>query len=92
MKTRNPNVKKFGKDRSVDFNWEKLPLYYTRIINPSNKDKELVIMEVFGKHCSACWRNNALSKVGITFLLKTTGDGFIFKGKEYKFKNLNMVW
>jgi hypothetical protein len=92
VKTKNPNPKKFRKDRSVESTWEKTPVYYTGIIKPDNKNKELVIMEFFGStHVSACWRNNQLCKVGITFLLKQTVDGFVFKDKKYKFKGPLLV-
>lgn len=78
---------KFGKDRSVDFGYHAIPLKYTGIINPKNSDKELVLMDYFGKHYSAAWRNNKTNKVGITFLLRTIEGGFVFKDKEYLHKD-----
>ena len=74
---------KFEKDREVSFGYAKIPMYYTGIKHPNNKDKELVLMDSFGKHYSACWRNMTTSKTGIEFLLKSTDKGFIFKDKEY---------
>lgn len=73
---------KFKKNRSVSFAYCLIPLYYTGIIHPNNKDKELVLMDRLGKNYTACWRNNKLSKVGIEFLLSATENGFIFKDKE----------
>ena len=71
--------KKFHDDRSVTSTYAKTPMYYTGILHPSNKNKELVIMDRFGKSYTACWRNNHLCKVGIEFLLKATKQGFIYK-------------
>lgn len=92
MKNKNPNPKKFGKDRSVDLSWEKVPMQYTGIRHPQNKDKELVIKEFLGDKAEVCWRNNRLSKMGIGQLVPLTKEGFLFRGKEVKFKNGNWVW
>lgn len=81
-KAKNPNAKKFGKDRSVDFSWEKIPMVYTGIIHPNNTNKELVIKEFFGSKVEICWRNNKLSKMGIGKLVSRTEKGFLYKGKE----------
>jgi len=73
---------KFDKDRSVTREYCKIPLYYTDIVHPQNKDKVLVLMDRIGDNYTACWRNIALCKTGIEFLVKATDKGFIFKGKE----------
>ena len=83
---------KFEKDRAVDRSYEKVPLKYTGIHRQDNKDKELVLMDDYGKHYSAAWRNNKLCKIGIKFLLKKTEEGFIFKDKEYKHKDSGCGW
>lgn len=75
---------KFEKDRSVSPQYAKIPLRYTSINHPNNADKELVLMDYFGKHYVAAWRNNNTDKIGITFLLKSTPGGFMYKDKEYK--------
>lgn len=81
--------KKFGKDRSVSVAYAKIPLYYTEIIHPQKKQKKLVLMDKIGSnHYTACWRNERTCRTGIEFLVKATNDGFIFKNKEYKLKNL----
>jgi hypothetical protein len=76
---------KFGKDREVSVSYAKIPLYYTGIKHPHQKHKELVLLDDFGKHYSACYRNNDLCKLGIEFLLRKIKGGFVFKDKEYKF-------
>lgn len=85
-KVKNPNPHKFGKDRSVDSGWEKIPFYYTGIKHPTNKDKELVVKEFFGKNVEVCWRNNKLYKMGIGQLVPRVKGEFIFKGKVIKFR------
>ena len=81
----NSNPKKFGKNRSVDFSWEKIPMCYTGIKHPQNPDKELIIKEFFGNSVEIAWRNNKLSKIGIGKLVPKTKKGFLYKGKEIKF-------
>lgn len=49
---------KFEKGRSVSAGYCKIPIQYTGIIHPNNKNKELVLMDVMGKNYVACWRNN----------------------------------
>lgn len=83
---------KFGKDRSVTISYAKIPLYYTGIINPKNKNKELVLMDRIGDNYTACWRNMELNKTGIEFLLKATEKGFIFRDKEIDLSKCNKVW
>jgi len=88
--------KKFEKNRSVSYLYTMCPLKYTFIKHP-NKDKELVLMDDFGKHYVAAWRSNVTSKVGITFLLKKVITkhkfGFIFKDKFYSLKTRSgWVW
>jgi len=83
---------KFEKNRSVSVGYCKIPMYYTYIYHPTNKDKELVIMDRIGSNYTACWRNNKLGKVGIEFLLKATKKGFIFKDKEVLLKNVAVVF
>ena len=83
---------KFNKNRSVSVGYCKCPMFYTGIINPKNKNKELVIMDQFGKNFSACWRNNELCKTGIEFLLPIVDGGFKFKGKIILLKNCNKVY
>jgi hypothetical protein len=36
---------KFGKNREVSVQYAKIPLYYTGISHPNNRDKELVLMD-----------------------------------------------
>lgn len=91
-KVSNPNPTKFGKDRSVDFSWDKIPMLYTGIKHPQNKDKELVVKEFFGSKVEICWRNNKLSKMGIGKLVPRTERGFLYKGKEVKFRAYGWVW
>lgn len=80
---------KFQKNRSVPFAYHAVPMYYTGIIHPTNKDKELIIVDFLGKHCIAAWRNNKRNMVGIHFLLKEEQRkgkfGFIFKDKFIPF-------
>lgn len=83
---------KFGKNRSVSLSYCKIPLLYTGIKHPNNKNKELVLMDRIGDNYTACWRNNELSKVGIEFLIPAIDGGFIFKDKTYKFKDLGKGW
>ena len=74
---------KFGKNREVTTGYAKIPLYYTGVKHPNNKNKELVLMDRLGDNYTACWRNNELCKVGIEFLVKAVDGGFIFKDKTY---------
>ena len=83
---------KFKKDREVEFGYEKIPIKYTGITRPNNRNKELVLMNDYGDHYAAAWRNNKLCKIGITFLLEKTEEGFIFKGKEHKHKDSGCGW
>lgn len=88
---------KFEKNRSVSEGYCLIPLFYTGIKHSNNSDKELVIMDRMGKNFTACWRNNALCKVGILFLLPAVDKdngwyGFIFKDKTILFKDCNKVW
>lgn len=83
---------KFSKNREVDEGYCKMPMYYTGIIHPNNKNKELVIMDQIGKNYSAAWRNNDLNKIGIEFLLPVVKGGFLFKDKKILFKSLKRVW
>ena len=77
---------KFGKNREVTMGYAKIPIYYTGIINPSNPNKELVLVDRLGDNYSACWRNNQLCKVGIEFLVKAVCGGFVFKDKTHPFR------
>lgn len=79
--------RKYGKDRSVSIQYAKIPLYYTRIIHPHNKDKELVLMDRIGDNYTAAWRNNDRCSIGIEFLVRATKKGFIYKDKEYGLGN-----
>ena len=83
---------KFEKNRSVSYGYCKIPLFYTGIKHPNNKDKELVLMDRIGPNYTACWRNNKTSKVGIEKLIVATESGFIFKDKEYSLSKCNRVW
>ena len=76
--------KKFEKDRSVYYGYQHVPLRYTGIYHSKNPKKELVLVDDYGKHYIAAYRNKDTCRVGITFLLKKTDKGFIFKDKEYK--------
>lgn len=78
---------KFGKDRAVSFGYAMVPLFYTGIKHPHNKNKELVLMDYMGGKFTACWRNNKLHKVGIEFLVKAVDNGFVFKDKVYPLGN-----
>lgn len=77
--------KKFGKDRSVSESYAKVPIAYTGIKHPTNPNKELVLIDDFGKHYTACWRNRETGRVGITKLVLKTEKGFMFKGKDREF-------
>lgn len=83
---------KFGKGRSVEIAYMSVPLKYTSIKHANNSDKELVLIDDFGKHYVAAYRNNKTCKIGIHFLLKRTENGFIFKGKEYKHNGSGWVF
>jgi len=88
--------KKFETNRSVPVNYFVMPLYYTGIEHPNNKDKELVLIDDYCNHYVAAYRNNRLCKVGIHFLLKKEQKngkcGFVFKGKFYGFKKRRYGW
>jgi hypothetical protein len=77
---------KFEKNRSVSTSYINVPMYYTRIEHPNNKNKELVIIDRLGENYLACWRNGKTCKMGIRFLVKATKNGFMFKNKERKLK------
>lgn len=85
---------KFEENRSVSVGYCKIPLIYTHIFHPNNKNKELVLMDRIGSNYSACWRNNKRSAIGMEFLIPAIEGGFIFKDKEYLFKDLpnSFVW
>jgi hypothetical protein len=89
---KNPNPKKFGKDRSVDSSWEQIPMCYTGIKHPNNPNKELVIKEFFGDKLEIAWRNMKLCKMGIGKLVPRTKKGFLYKGKEFKFTRSGWVF
>jgi len=76
--------KKFEKNREVNYGYVHVPLRYTGIKHRNNSNKELVLVDDYGKHYVAAYRNNETCRVGITFLLKKTNGGFLFKDKEYK--------
>lgn len=78
---------KFGKNREVTTGYCKIPLYYTGLIHPKNKDKELVIMDRLGDNYTVCWKNNRLCKTGIEFLVRAVEGGFYFKDKIYNLGN-----
>lgn len=88
---------KFERNRSVSEGYCKIPMYYTGITHPRNKNKELVLMDQIGKTFTACWRNNKLDKTGIEFEVPVfkgkgqKGYGFIFKDKKYYLKDCNRV-
>ena len=44
---------KFEKNRSVSYGYCKIPLFYTGIKHPNNKDKELVLMDRIGPNYTA---------------------------------------
>lgn len=78
-------AKKFHKDREVPHSYHAVPIYYTGIKHPANKDRELVLVDDHFNHFVAAWRNNKLCRVGIHFILqkewKNNKSGFIFKDK-----------
>lgn len=78
-------AKKFHKNRSVQFAYHAVPIYYTGIIHPNNKDRELVLVDDYGQHFMAAWRNNKLCRVGRHFVLKKEIQnkkvGFVHKDK-----------
>jgi len=82
--------KKFDKNRSVPLLYFICPLYYPGIKHSTNKDKELVLIDDYGLHYVAAYRNNKLCKIGPHFLLKKDmkngKHGFIFKGKFFNLK------
>lgn len=83
---------KFGKHRSVTYTYFHVPLRYTGIKHRNNVNKELVLIDWFGKYYVAGYRNHNTSRVGRTFLLKKTRDGFIFRGKEIKHTSSGWVY
>jgi hypothetical protein len=82
--------RKFNSDRSVEFAYHAVPLYYTSIKHANNNDKELVLIDDFKTHFIAAYRNMKLNKVGIHFVLKKEikngNSGFLFKGKFYSLR------
>lgn len=89
--------RKFDKNRSVDYKYHEIPLKYTGIRHPNNNNKELVLVDDYGKHYIAAYRNEKTNKVGIHFLLKKVISkgkyGFIFKDKFYSVKDKSgWVW
>lgn len=62
--------RKFHSDRSVEFAYHAVPLYYTGVKHSNNNDKELVLVDDFISHYIAAYRNMKLNKVGIHFILK----------------------
>lgn len=89
--------RKFYKNRSVDFAYHAVPLFYSGIMHSNNKGKELVLIDDYGKHYVAAYRNNFTNKVGIHFLvkkvIKKNKYGFIFKDKFYSLKTRSgWVW
>ena len=84
---------KFKKNRSVDETYMNIPLRYTSILHPQNKNRELVLIDKLGDNYLAAYRNNITCKVGRTFLLKALDNGFVFKDKGYHFNGNNgLVW
>jgi hypothetical protein len=83
---------KFSKNRSVDYLYMKMPMFYTGIINSKNHNKELVIIDDFKYFFIACWRNNKTNKCGINFKVKIEKNCFIFKDKKYDIKNFKKVY
>ncbi len=84
---------KFEDNRSVDERYLKIPLRYTGILNPSNNNRELILIDFLGDNYLAAYRNHHTGRIGRTFLLKAIENGFIFKDKKYKFNgNKGLVW
>ncbi len=85
--------KKFHSNRSVDFVYHAIPIYYTGVRHATNNDKELVLIDDFGSIWIAAYRNNKLNKVGINFTLKKETKnrklGFVFKDKFYALSKRN---
>ncbi len=88
---------KFQKDRSVEYWYTMIPIYYTGIRH-STRNSELVLMDDYGKHYVAAYRSNNTSKVGRTFLLKKERRGkkagFMFKDKfrSFSMKHPSSGW
>lgn len=82
--------RKFHLNRSVDFIYHAIPIYYTGVRHATDNDKELVLIDDFGSQYIAAYRNNELNKVGINFILKKERKngklGFVFKDKFYPLK------
>jgi hypothetical protein len=82
--------RKFNSNRSVDFFYHAVPIYYTGIKHATNNNKELVLIDDFKSHYIAAYRNDELIKVGINFILKKERKngklGFVFKDKYYPLK------
>lgn len=78
---------KFKKHREVTVSYAKIPIYYIWI-----GSKQLAIMDRQGKNYTACWRSQKTDKLGIEFLIPATGNGFIFKDKEYKLSDCSRIW
>jgi len=88
--------KKFEKNRSISSAYFAIPLYYTGIKHHNNNDKELVLIDDYGNHYVAAYRNNSLCKVGIHFILKKEmkngKSGFIFKNKFFPLNEYGWVF
>ena len=87
---------KFGKNREVTTGYAFIPIFYTGIKHPHNKNKELVLMDKIGKYYTACWKNMENNRCGIQFLVKAIDAyyqkdaRFIYKDKVHKLGS--MVW
>lgn len=73
-----------------------IPMYYTKILHPKNKYKELVIMDDMWGTYRVAWRNNKDGKIGRVFacrkVVSKKGSFLEFKGKLYNIKKFNKVW
>jgi len=97
---------KFEKCRSVDFRYHAVPLNYTGVTHPSNKQRELVLLDWYPKGTEnkpqggtflCAWKNHNTGKVGRQFLckevLKDNKRYFEFKDKLYDISTKNgWVW
>ena len=89
--------KKFHKYRSVTFDYFAVLIFYPYIMHRNNKNKELVLLDDYGQHFVAAYRNNATCRIGMHFLLKKINTkkqyGFIFKDKFYSLRTRSgWVW
>jgi len=54
-----------GTGKDLDSSMFHVPMKYTRVIHPSNKNKELVIVDIIKNMAIIAWNNNSRCRIGI---------------------------